>query len=104
MEKLALLIGARPKYSKGGPVVRLKPGVWKLVLAGVEDTVLGIAFPHTTAFAPCVHDAEIDAPSGLNVQVSIMVPGNESFVSAYAERIGEAHTDENAAPTTPSVR
>lgn len=89
--QLALIVGARPQYMRMGPVVRLEAGKWRVTCDNHRDSVLGIRFHSDSPASELVKQeldgraVTIDGP-GL-IQVEIIKPGTESYISAFAHKL-----------------
>jgi hypothetical protein len=85
--RLPLLIGARPKVVKKGPVIPLGVGKW-LISCNHQDshiligyTLLGKSLTTPLDGSP----VSLDGP--INVHVVIEDDGNEQYLDVYAERV-----------------
>lgn len=82
MQKLALLVGAQPRVSSGGPKVRLYEGKWKLGFVGVVDSLLSLQ-PESNSI---VEDGVcVDGPC--SVQLYFSKRGKEESISIFAELV-----------------
>ena len=86
---LALLSGANPRTSKGGPVVRLLAGSWELLIDGLIDTQLficeqsqGLATRRTAN-----HGLLINCLDVTEVKIEFGERGNEKYITVNAKRI-----------------
>jgi len=86
MKRIALLVGANPKKSSGGPIVRLHEGDWMFDLVGVVDSCLQIRYSNILSPHFLDHDG-LRLRGPVEVQVSFAHRGSESHVSAYARMV-----------------
>lgn len=87
-KKLALLVGANPRTSDGGPKVKLHEGEWDIAITGIHDSQISVS-----------RDGDIYNDFGFvlngknrliltgpcTAQVVWVKKGTESHISVYAE-------------------
>lgn len=82
--KLALLVGANPRTSEGGPRVKLGEGVWRIAAEGLIDSQINVSLGGT----PSTHstDAPVNKVTGpVDIQIGFEKRGKEDHISVYAE-------------------
>jgi len=88
--RVALLTGANPRVSRGGPEVRLLAGRWRIVTEGVKDSILDLHFddghvlpvPH-----PVVANGVFARDDRFNVRLHFRERGTEDHISVFAEKV-----------------
>lgn len=84
MSSLALLIGADPQKSSGGPVVRLLPGVYNLHIEGLVNSVL--ALDNGEAAHNLLDCLTYTSHVAHDVKLTFLKRGNESHINVFAIR------------------
>lgn len=79
--RLPLLVGARPKFTAGGPLVMLEAGTWRFVVELLSDTLLSL---HINNEAPVPLPVEIVCGENCLARVTIDKPGNELYINVFA--------------------
>jgi hypothetical protein len=82
---IALLLGARPQQSSGGPIVRLLRGTYNLLVHGHSDSrmVVNVDGLEYALSVPM----EIESTSEMSVKVDFVERGTEDSISIFAERV-----------------
>jgi hypothetical protein len=86
MSAIALILGANPKKSSGGPRVKLEVGHWQLVFQGVEQSTFTLTSTSLTdqtliELRP-IHNL-FQVKAGYHT-IKFAERGNESSISIYA--------------------
>lgn len=84
--KLALLVGANPRVSEGGPWIRLKEGNWTIGTVDVIDTELSVD-QYVSSIESLVN-VRVNNNRFIGpccVKIRIDKRGTESHISVYAE-------------------
>lgn len=79
MERLPLLVGAKPLNGLKGPLVFLREGDWEFDTSKVKDSILTFNGGQTPN--------PLKGP--IKVRIEVANAGTESFISVYAKRIGD---------------
>ena len=82
MSRIALLVGAVPSRCKGGPIVRLLPGLWTMRIEHVIDSIIALG-PHS----PLVNGLKVQVTGPTDVQIEFVERGSEKFINVFAERV-----------------
>jgi hypothetical protein len=82
--RIALLTGAHPQRSKGGPIVRLPAGKWSIEGEGVVNTRLHLLIG-ISEMPNELGEYEFEGP--VDVAVAFAERGNESHVSVFARKV-----------------
>lgn len=88
--RLPLLVGARPKVVKTGPVVNLSSGNWMVVVNRLYDTVLRIYYHSPTAsFESIISTGKnglvFSGPCKLRAEIA--EAGTERDIDAFVEQV-----------------
>lgn len=87
MSSLALLIGADPKVSKGGPVVRLQSGQYIFRVEGQVDSDLifhAINYPTSNGVG---NGMLLTVLEPMDIRITFSERGTEKHINVFAEKI-----------------
>lgn len=88
--RVALLTGANPRVSRGGPEVRLLAGQWRIVTEGIKDTTLTLHIENGPVLLVPHKDWETEGllfDDRTNVRLAFKNRGSEDHISVFAEKI-----------------
>jgi hypothetical protein len=88
--KLALLVAANPRKVKEGPECQLPAGEWKIVTDNVADSLLAVSYINGRGLTTIELENSgtiIYTDHPILIHAAIQSPGNEDFVSVFAERV-----------------
>lgn len=86
MSKLALLIGAKPRSEKIGPLVRLEPGRYVVELENVVDSVIQLCSA-IGSLGRLINGEETQLAGG-DYFTHITTAGKEKFINVSMTKIG----------------
>jgi hypothetical protein len=86
-QRLALLVGANPRVTINGPIVRLYDGLWTISSQGLEDSslILERKSKEELISATILKDERIEIKGDCSIQVFFGKKGTEQSISAFAE-------------------
>lgn len=84
--KMALLISASPKRSRGGPITRLSAGSWKLLFHRVKDSTIGLRM-NDLHYGTIRDGAILEITEPATFQAEFEYRGTEEAIDIYAERV-----------------
>lgn len=80
---VALLLGANAQHSRGGPVVRVQAGRYRVRTHGLLESKLALRLgSESTGELPDQFDLVIPT----NIQIDFVERGSENSISVFAER------------------
>jgi hypothetical protein len=84
---IALMIGANPAKSMGGPVVRLIPGVYALHVEGLVDSELALnMLEQQIMITKEEKEWRVCVENSCDTQLSFKKRGTESHINVFATR------------------
>jgi len=84
--RVALLTGANPRVSRGGPEVRLLAGQWRIISEGIKDSILRLHIDNDPVLL-VPHEDIIVFTDRTNVRLKFESRGSEDHISVFAEKI-----------------
>lgn len=83
--KMALLISASPKRSRGGPITRLSAGLWKFQSNSTNSKIRMLLDGRDAGYL--CHDNSLTLKESTMIQAVFEDRGDENAIDIYAERV-----------------